>query len=51
MKITRILAGEQPRRDTKYPKFNERLKMILSNYQNNRTLSLQESLVNIFIFR
>ena len=43
-----IQAGEQPRKDAKYGKPNERLKTILSNYQNNRILSLLEGLASNF---
>ena len=50
VKIAYIQAGEQPRKDAKYVKSNERLKTILSNYQNNRILSLLEGLAKNFEF-
>ena len=50
VKIARMQGGEQPRKNAKYVKFNERLKTILSNYQNNRILSLLEGLANNFEF-
>ena len=49
VKIARIEAGEQPRKDAKYVKPNERLKTIWSHYQNNRILSLL-GLANNFEF-
>ena len=51
VKIARIQAGEQPHNDAKYVKSNERLRTILSNYQNNCILSLLEGLANNFEFQ
>ena len=50
VKIARRQARKQARKDAKYVNFNELLKTILSNYQNNRILSLLEGLANNFEF-
>ena len=51
VKIARIQSGEQPRKDAKCGKSNERPKTIWSNYQNSRILSLLEGLANNFEFQ